>query len=227
MYNPTVNKAFSFTSADHARYGATSFGDACLLSKQVLSADQGTRFIQVTVGGWDMHQNIYAADRLPSLGKHLDTGVSQLLLDLQGAGLFDQTMVFMAGEFGRTVGALTPPRAAITTRSNSRSSPAAASWAAKLSEPPMPMAATPPTSAGRNSATCTRKISRPRFIRPWESTGPPSATTIRLTAASPSVPPRTRFSIFRLTSSGRRRSSRRPSGTLRQPSHLSLARAIG
>jgi Protein of unknown function (DUF1501) len=108
MYNPTVNNAFKFTAADHTRYGATSFGDACLLSKQVLASNQGTRFIQITVGGWDMHQNIYAANQLPSLGKQLDTAVSQLLLDLQGAGLFNETLVFMAGEFGRTVGALTP-----------------------------------------------------------------------------------------------------------------------
>ena len=108
MYNPVVNKAFSFTAADHARYGATSFGDSCLVAKQVLSANQGTHFIQITVGGWDMHQNIYAANQLPLLGKNLDTAVSQLLTDLQGSGLFDQTMVVMAGEFGRTVGPLTP-----------------------------------------------------------------------------------------------------------------------
>ncbi len=108
MYNPSVNKAFKFTTADHTRYGSTSFGDACLISKQVLAADQGTRFIQITVGGWDMHQNIYAANQLPNLGKQLDTAVSQLLTDLQGGGLFDQTLVVMAGEFGRTTGPLTP-----------------------------------------------------------------------------------------------------------------------
>jgi hypothetical protein len=107
MYNPVVNQAFKFTAADHTRYGATSFGDSCLIAKQVLNANQGTRFVQITVGGWDMHQNIYAANQLPNLGKQLDTAVSQLLGDLQGAGLFDQTLVFMAGEFGRTVGALT------------------------------------------------------------------------------------------------------------------------
>jgi uncharacterized protein (DUF1501 family) len=108
MYNPVVNKTFSFSATDHTRYGATSFGDACLLAKQVLDANQGTRFIQITVGGWDMHQNIYSANQLPTLGKQLDTGVSQLISDLQSAGLYDQTLVFMAGEFGRTVGPLTP-----------------------------------------------------------------------------------------------------------------------
>jgi hypothetical protein len=108
MYNPAVNQAFKFAAADRALYGSTSLGDACLIAKQVLTADQGTRFIQITTGGWDMHQNIYAANQLPLLGKQLDTAVARLLSDLQGAGLFDQTLVVMAGEFGRTVGALTP-----------------------------------------------------------------------------------------------------------------------
>jgi len=107
MYNPVVNQAFKFSATDHARYGSTSFGDACLIAKQVLAANQGTRFIQITVGGWDMHQNIYAANQLPTLGKTMDTGVSQLMNDLIGSGLFDQTMIVMAGEFGRTVGTLT------------------------------------------------------------------------------------------------------------------------
>ncbi|HYL38711.1 MAG TPA: DUF1501 domain-containing protein [Bryobacteraceae bacterium] len=110
MYNPVVNQAFKFASADHTRYGATSFGDACLIAKQVLAANQGTRFIQITVGGWDMHQNIYTPNQLPGLGKQLDTAVSQLISDLQSAGLFNETLVFMAGEFGRTVGQLTPAK---------------------------------------------------------------------------------------------------------------------
>ena len=76
MYNPVVNKAFQFTAADHARYGTTAFGNACLVAKQVLEANQGTRFIQITQGGWDMHQNIYAASQLPAMGKLLDDGVA-------------------------------------------------------------------------------------------------------------------------------------------------------
>jgi uncharacterized protein (DUF1501 family) len=108
MYNPVVNTAFSFSSADSARYGSSSTGNACLVASQVLKANQGTRFIQITSNdGWDMHQNIYAANELPAKGKLLDSAVAALIGDLQANGLFDSTMIVMVGEFGRTVGPLT------------------------------------------------------------------------------------------------------------------------
>ncbi len=108
MYNPVVNQAFGFTAADSARYGNTGFGNACLVASQVLKADQGTRFIQITSSdGWDMHSNIYAANQLPAKGKLLDDGLSALLDDLKANGLLDSTLVVMVGEFGRTVGPLT------------------------------------------------------------------------------------------------------------------------
>jgi hypothetical protein len=105
MYNPVVTKAFQFTAADSVAYGNTAFGNACLLAKQVIAANQGTRYIEITLGGWDMHQNIYTA--LPPLAKQLDDGLSQLISDLKASGDFADTMIVMAGEFGRTTGALT------------------------------------------------------------------------------------------------------------------------
>jgi len=109
MYNPVVNQAFGFTSADSTRYGSTSFGNACLVASQVLKSQQGTRFIQITSNdGWDMHSNIYAANNLPAKGKLLDDGLSALLGDLQANGMLASTLVVMVGEFGRTVGPLTP-----------------------------------------------------------------------------------------------------------------------
>ena len=108
MYNQTVNQAFSFTAADHQRYGGTSTGDACLVAAQVLKANQGTRFIQITSNdGWDMHVNIYQQNNLPTKGPLLDNAVSALLGDLDAAGLLETTLVVMVGEFGRTVGPLT------------------------------------------------------------------------------------------------------------------------
>ncbi|HJT87616.1 MAG TPA: DUF1501 domain-containing protein [Bryobacteraceae bacterium] len=107
MYNPVVNQAFAFTAADSARYGSTSLGNACLVAVQVLKSQQGTRFIQITSNdGWDMHQNIYAANALPAKGKILDNAISALLGDLKANGLLDSTLVVMVGEFGRTVGPL-------------------------------------------------------------------------------------------------------------------------
>jgi Protein of unknown function (DUF1501) len=108
MYNPIVNTAFAYTSADSQRYGSSGTGNACLVAGQVLKQNQGTRFIQITSNdGWDMHQNIYAPTSLPAKAKILDTAVASLISDLKANGLLDQTLVVMVGEFGRTVGPLT------------------------------------------------------------------------------------------------------------------------
>jgi hypothetical protein len=110
MYNPVVNKAFQFSASDAARYGNTSFGASCLIAKQVLAANQGTRYIEISLGSWDMHTNIYspAAGSLAAMSKQLDDGVSALLGDLKASGQLDSTLVVLMGEFGRTVGKVTP-----------------------------------------------------------------------------------------------------------------------
>jgi hypothetical protein len=113
MYNSVVSKAFSYSTADSLRYGNSSFGNACLVAKQVLAANQGTRFIQITLGNWDMHIDIYGAqnpkgNNLFTLCPQLDTGVGQLLTDLSASNLLNETLIVMVGEFGRTVGPVTP-----------------------------------------------------------------------------------------------------------------------
>ena len=111
MYNTAVQEAFSFSTEDSQRYGATPFGNACLLAKKVLAANQGTRYIQIVSGGWDHHQDIYnpnAGGRLPRMTRDLDAGLAALLDDLKGSGLLNETLVVLMGEFGRTVGALSP-----------------------------------------------------------------------------------------------------------------------
>lgn len=120
MYNPTVQQAFNITTADSQRYGATvngattpnAFGNACLVAKQILAANQGTRFIQISFGSWDMHQDIYGTqnargNNMFTMGPILDGGVGALLGDLQSSGLLNETLVVMLGEFGRTPGGLT------------------------------------------------------------------------------------------------------------------------
>lgn len=104
MYNSAVQTAFNFTAADSARYGSTQFGTACLIAKQILAANQGTRFIQITQGGWDMHQGIYDANAQSIFGMApvLDNGLSALLSDLKATGLLNETLVVVVGEFGRT-----------------------------------------------------------------------------------------------------------------------------
>jgi len=114
MYNPAVSSAFRYATADSQRYGNSAFGNSCLIAKQVLAANEGTRFVQITMGGWDMHSNIYGANGNPAagnniftLGKQFDDGVGTLIADLKAAGLFEETLIVISGEFGRTVGALT------------------------------------------------------------------------------------------------------------------------
>jgi hypothetical protein len=108
MYNPTVNQYFGYTTAESQRYGASSTGNAMLVASQILKANLGTRYIQITSNdGWDMHQNIYAANNLPAKAAILDNALSALIGDLKTNGLFDKTLIVMYGEFGRTVGPLT------------------------------------------------------------------------------------------------------------------------
>ena len=115
MYNPVVQQAFSYSAADSTRYGSTSFGNACLVAKQALAANQGTRFVQITLGSWDMHQDIYGTanpkgNNLFTMCPQLDNGVGALLDDLTASGALNDTLIVMAGEFGRTVGPVTAGR---------------------------------------------------------------------------------------------------------------------
>ena len=114
MYNPLVTKAFTYTQADSLRYGNNSFGNSCMVARQTLAANDGTRFVQITLGGWDMHQNIYGVNGDPTkgsniftMGKVLDDGVSTLISDLKADGTFNDTLIVIVGEFGRTVGKVT------------------------------------------------------------------------------------------------------------------------
>ncbi len=106
MYNPVVDNAFRFSTAESAAFGNSGFGNACLVASKVLRANQGTRFIQITLGGWDHHQGIYTANNLPRMAKMLDDGLAPLISELKSAGLYNETLLVVGGEFGRTIGPL-------------------------------------------------------------------------------------------------------------------------
>jgi uncharacterized protein (DUF1501 family) len=81
------------------RYGSSSFGRACLMARRLVQA--GVPFVEVDMGGWDNHANIFPTlqnDLLPVL----DAGFSALIEDLQASGLLATTAVICMGEFGRT-----------------------------------------------------------------------------------------------------------------------------
>jgi uncharacterized protein (DUF1501 family) len=109
-----VNAAFRFTNQERNRYGNTPFGNSCLVARNIVSANLGTRYIQITLGGWDHHQNIYNANTgIYAPARQLDAGLSNLIADLaaapagNGMTRLDETLIVVKGEFGRTVGALT------------------------------------------------------------------------------------------------------------------------
>jgi hypothetical protein len=86
-------------SADlQSEYGDTNFGQGCLLARRLI--EHGVRFVEVSLGGWDMHQDIYA--RLPEKISELDKALGALLGDLERRGLLSDTLVVLTSEFGRT-----------------------------------------------------------------------------------------------------------------------------
>lgn len=106
MYNPVVNQIFGFSTADRQRYGNNGFGDACLVARNLVTEDKGTKFVQITLGGWDHHSVIYQAGQLPARARQLDDGLGAMLGDLRASGVLDRTLIVVMGEFGRTVAAL-------------------------------------------------------------------------------------------------------------------------
>jgi uncharacterized protein (DUF1501 family) len=94
-------KAFDLsreTDATKARYGGTKFGEGCLLARRLV--ETGVHFVEVTLGGWDTHQNNFA--RVKQLSQQVDPAMSGLVTDLKERGLLDSTLVIWMGEFGRT-----------------------------------------------------------------------------------------------------------------------------
>jgi hypothetical protein len=79
-------------------YGGTKFGEGCLLARRLVEA--GIPFVEVTLGGWDTHQNNF--DRVKELSAQVDPALSGLVKDLKERGLLDSTLVIWMGEFGRT-----------------------------------------------------------------------------------------------------------------------------
>ncbi len=81
------------------RYGRDNFGRGCLMARRLVEV--GVPFVEVNLGGWDNHQNIFPTlqnQRLPTL----DRAMSALIEDLNQRGMLDDTAVIWMGEFGRT-----------------------------------------------------------------------------------------------------------------------------
>lgn len=81
------------------KYGNTGFGRGCLMARRLVEI--GVPFIEVDLGGWDNHSDIFPTlqnQKLPEL----DKSMSALVDDLNARGLLDSTAIIWMGEFGRT-----------------------------------------------------------------------------------------------------------------------------
>jgi len=81
-----------------AEYGKNQAGMRMLLARRLVEA--GVRFVTLTYGGWDHHDNISGAMR--GQAPAFDQGFASLIRDLDRRGLLASTLVCVGTEFGRT-----------------------------------------------------------------------------------------------------------------------------
>ncbi len=105
--------SFNATEEEKKRYGDDEYGLGCILARNLIAADGGTRFVYINDGGkWDHHVDLF--NRKASLNHYytcprLDKGLVSLLNDLgampgktPGKTLLDETLIVVTSEFGRT-----------------------------------------------------------------------------------------------------------------------------
>jgi len=101
MMKPETAKAFDLSDEKAAlrdRYGRNLFGQGCLLARRLV--ERGVPFVEVTLDGWDTHQNNF--DAVKTQCGTLDPAWAALMDDLKERGLLDSTLIVCMGEFGRT-----------------------------------------------------------------------------------------------------------------------------
>jgi len=78
--------------------GDGSFAANCLLARRL--AERGVRFIQLYHKDWDHHGGV--KDGVALKAEEIDRACMALIRDLKRRGMFDDTLIVWAGEFGRT-----------------------------------------------------------------------------------------------------------------------------
>lgn len=78
--------------------GDGSFAANCLLARRL--AERGVRFIQLYHKDWDHHSGVKEGVALKA--QEIDRACRALIVDLQQRGMFEETLIVWAGEFGRT-----------------------------------------------------------------------------------------------------------------------------
>ena len=86
-----------------AKPGGASLANNCLLARRL--TEQGVRFVQLFDWGWDFHGTNPKEDirgGLTTKCATMDKPIAALIRDLKERGLFDETLIIIGGEFGRT-----------------------------------------------------------------------------------------------------------------------------
>ncbi|MBX3436091.1 MAG: DUF1501 domain-containing protein [Planctomycetaceae bacterium] len=108
---PDVLDLSQETAATHKLYGIDSpvdsqrlYGTQCLRARRLI--ESGVRFVEVTCppgasnGTWDQHGDLKNGHEKNA--RDTDQAIAALITDLKARGLFDETLIVWAGEFGRT-----------------------------------------------------------------------------------------------------------------------------
>ena len=108
FYDETMNlltskdlEAFNLSMVDSSTkelYGTSGFAKGCMLASRLVQS--GVRFVEVRLGGWDMHN--YIDQAMGRTGAEMDKGFAALITDLKNKGLLDSTLIVLGSEFGRT-----------------------------------------------------------------------------------------------------------------------------
>jgi len=99
--SPEARQAFDLEKESaqiRDEYGRNTAGARMLLARRLVQA--GVRLVNLTYGGWDMHNAIVGGFRnqMPAF----DQAFSTLIRDLDRTGLLKETLVMVSSEFGRT-----------------------------------------------------------------------------------------------------------------------------
>lgn len=78
--------------------GDGSFASNCLLARRL--AERGVRFIQLYHKDWDHHGGV--KEGIAYKAEEIDRACMALITDLKQRGMFEDTLIVWAGEFGRT-----------------------------------------------------------------------------------------------------------------------------
>jgi hypothetical protein len=117
LTDPRWPATFAIADDERKRYGNTSVGLSCILARNLLKQDGGTRYVHITHNGWDHHRDIWNKEAKSNhyvLIGEMDPALASLIEDLsttpspdvKGKTLLDETLVVCMGEFGRTPGPL-------------------------------------------------------------------------------------------------------------------------